>query len=85
LEDKREQEKKKREQKELRKNEQNERRNTPKKESKGKSSAMKKSSAQSKPISSFSNLEYVVEEFAKRWSYAMPAWPPKDFDYGPAL
>jgi hypothetical protein len=26
-----------------------------------------------------------VDEFAKRWWYALPAWPPADFDYKKAL
>jgi hypothetical protein len=26
-----------------------------------------------------------VDEFAKRWSYALPEWPPADFDYEAAL
>lgn len=30
----------------------------------------------------FNNKEHIVEEFAKRWWYAMPPeWPPKDYDY----
>ena len=33
----------------------------------------------------FTNKLHVVDEFAKRWWYALPAWPPADFDYSKAL
>lgn len=85
LEDKRERERKKREQKEKRKLEKKEKRNTPKKEKKPKTPGSKSVQKDVKPIASYTNLEYLVEEFAKRWNYAMPEWPPKDFDYKPLL
>lgn len=28
---------------------------------------------------------HLVDEFAKRWWYALPAWPPVDFDYAQEL
>ena len=28
---------------------------------------------------------HCVDEFAKRWWYALPAWPPENFDYDMAL
>ena len=37
------------------------------------------------PASSFNSQDYLVEEFAMRWSYALPAYPPADFNYSPAL
>ena len=33
----------------------------------------------------FNNLLHCVDEFAKRWWYALPAWPPENFDYNQAL
>lgn len=27
----------------------------------------------------------MVYDVLKRWWYALPDWPPKDFDYGPQL
>ena len=47
---------------------------TPKKQEKSKSS--------SQPLKTKNSLVYDV---LKRWWYVMPDWPPKDYDYGPAL
>lgn len=33
----------------------------------------------------FANKLHLVDEFAKRWSYALPEWPPVHFDYEGAL
>lgn len=33
----------------------------------------------------FSNKLHLVDEFAKRWWYALPIWPPADFDYNAQL
>ena len=33
----------------------------------------------------FTNKVHCVDEFAKRWWYALPVWPPADFDYDAAL
>lgn len=33
----------------------------------------------------FSIHENVAHEFAIRWNYALPSWPPADFDYDKAL
>ena len=33
----------------------------------------------------YRKMEHLVYEFAVRWSYALPSWPPKDFDYGAKL
>lgn len=33
----------------------------------------------------FNNKVHLVDEFAKRWWYVLPAWPPLDFDYKKAL
>ena len=33
----------------------------------------------------FTNKLHCVDEFAKRWWYALPVWPPTDFDYKAAL
>ena len=33
----------------------------------------------------FQNKEHLIEEFSVRWYYAMPPWPPENYDYGPAL
>lgn len=29
----------------------------------------------------YSNKLHIVDEFAKRWWYALPLWPPVNFDY----
>ena len=29
----------------------------------------------------FSMKEHLVEEFANRWWYALPKWPPANYDY----
>ena len=29
----------------------------------------------------FNNKLHLVDEFAKRWWYALPQWPPEDYDY----
>ena len=31
------------------------------------------------------NNEYLVDEFAQRWNYALPKYPPENFDYSPSL
>lgn len=31
------------------------------------------------------NNEYLVDEFAQRWNYALPKYPPENFDYKPSL
>jgi len=33
----------------------------------------------------FSSLEYLVEEFAKRWNYSLPPYPPPNYDYAKDL
>lgn len=33
----------------------------------------------------FNSKIFVVDEFAKRWWYALPEWPPKDTDYNTLL
>ena len=33
----------------------------------------------------FTNKLHCVDEFAKRWWYALPVWPPADYDYQAAL
>ena len=33
----------------------------------------------------YSNLLHCVDELAKRWWYALPAWPPENYDYDLAL
>jgi len=33
----------------------------------------------------YNNKLHCVDEFAKRWWYALPAWPPANFDYIPVL
>ena len=33
----------------------------------------------------FNNKLHCVDELAKRWWYAMPAWPPANYDYQKAL
>jgi len=33
----------------------------------------------------FNNKDHCVDEFAKRWWYALPEWPPADFDYSAML
>ena len=33
----------------------------------------------------FNNLLHCVDELAKRWWYALPAWPPINYDYDSAL
>ena len=33
----------------------------------------------------FTNKLHCVDEFAKRWWYALPLWPPTDYDYNSAL
>lgn len=37
--------------------------------------------ARKHPNHSWDNQEYLVEEFAIRWNYALPAYPPADFSY----
>jgi len=34
---------------------------------------------------SFVDRDYLVLEFAKRWNYALPAYPPPEYDYGVVL
>ena len=31
------------------------------------------------------NMSYLVEQFSQRWWYALPAYPPENFDYKPDL
>ena len=33
----------------------------------------------------FKNQAYVVEEFAQRWWYVLPAYPPTNYDYSAKL
>lgn len=33
----------------------------------------------------FNNKVHLVDEFAKRWWYVLPEWPPVDYDYKSAL
>ena len=33
----------------------------------------------------FNNKLHLVDELARRWWYALPAWPPADFDYNTEL
>ena len=33
----------------------------------------------------YTNKLHCVDELANRWWYALPAWPPVDFDYNAAL
>lgn len=60
--------------------------------------ASKKEASEKKPASknialslervsdiNFKNQEHLVYEFSVRWSYALPSWPPKDFDYNAKL
>eukprot|EP00331_Platyophrya_macrostoma_P031970 CAMPEP_0176439036 /NCGR_PEP_ID=MMETSP0127-20121128/19682_1 /TAXON_ID=938130 /ORGANISM="Platyophrya macrostoma, Strain WH" /LENGTH=266 /DNA_ID=CAMNT_0017823185 /DNA_START=15 /DNA_END=815 /DNA_ORIENTATION=+ len=54
---------------------------TPKKSKPAKDSKSKSQSS-SQPLKTKNSLVYDV---LKRWWYVMPDWPPKDYDYGPAL
>jgi hypothetical protein len=29
----------------------------------------------------FNSKDHCVEEFSKRWWYALPEWPPQDYDF----
>lgn len=33
----------------------------------------------------YSDINHLVEEFAVRWWYALPKWPPENYDYTEAL
>jgi len=33
----------------------------------------------------FSNKDHLIDELAVRWNYALPKWPPDNYDYEPAL
>lgn len=36
-------------------------------------------------IIDFNNKLHLVDELARRWWYALPAWPPADFNYNSEL
>jgi hypothetical protein len=33
----------------------------------------------------FTDKEHLIEELAVRWWYALPKWPPENYDYTPRL
>jgi len=65
----------------------------PKKEPKEKKPAKKSAQKASKRATgggeeqeiNFNNKEDLVEDYAVRYQYSWPEWPPKDFDYDKAL
>ena len=50
----------------------------PKKE---KTAPKKREAAAPKPESSFGSHSFLIEEFSKRWNYALPSYPPAGYDY----
>ena len=62
---------------------------TPIKKSSAKPSAKKSTPAIQKVSSSkgpsMNSMSYLVEQFSQRWWYALPAYPPENFDYKPDL
>jgi hypothetical protein len=43
------------------------------------------SSATNEDDLNFTNKEHLIEELAVRWWYALPKWPPENYDYNPSL
>jgi hypothetical protein len=50
---------------------------------------MSKGPAQGGPMAdgeiNFANKDHLINELAIRWNYALPEWPPRDFDFEGAL